>query len=127
MNRLLVFKFFAICDLITFLKTFKLLKSAFSNSFSTDFLPLNFLIVFLLISLLFTAYFNIVSIKLGIIIYYFQFIPRLAFVVLTFWFLTYLSNLISFSLYQPVIYLAMILELFRLIYSIKIHRELNRK
>jgi hypothetical protein len=81
----------------------------------------------LFLSLLATAYFNFYNPKIGIKIYYFQFLLRFAFVVLTFGFLTYLNGLTTNDISQPIIFVAMGLELLTLILSILTHRQLNRE
>ncbi len=118
MNRQTILRIFAACDILTFLSTTSLLTNLLTNNFS-GFLPLTIVTGALLISLPFSAYFTFLQTRTGFIIYFFQFLPRLAFVVLTFGFLTYVNTFLGLDIDQELTYLAMILELVRLIYSIR--------
>ena len=130
MNNLIgnsrILQLFAICDLYTFIRFFDLLKNSFDNLL-TGFWYFNILSIFLLISLLATAYFNFSNPLVGIRIYYFQLIPRFTVLILTFGFITKLTEPTALNIYQPLLYLAMGLELLRLMFNILTHKQLTRK
>ncbi len=117
-------RFLAICDLITFLNVAKLLWNYITTIFS-GFWFINIITITLILSLLATAYFNFYNPRLGIKIYYFQFPFRFAFVIMTFGFLTFLNRLTSNDISQTLIFIAMGLELLRLVFSILTHRYIN--
>ncbi|RED91400.1 hypothetical protein C7460_1442 [Marinoscillum furvescens DSM 4134] len=117
---------FGICDIITFLNVANLLWHYLTNMLS-GFWLMSILTSSIILSLVATAYFNFTNPKLGIKIYYFQFPLRLAFVILTFGFLTYLNRITTNDISQQIIFVAMALELFRLVVSILTHRQLNRE
>jgi|GEM_PF-3015106 len=129
MNKLIgnhrILQFFAICDLISFIRSFDLLINSFSNF--QIFWYLAIVNIGLIISLLATAYFNFMNPLIGIKIYYFQFIPRLAILMLTFGFITKLSGLTLVNIYHPLLYAAVALELLRLLFNILTHKQLARK
>lgn len=114
----------ALCDLITFLNVAKLLWNYIITIFSS-FWFINIITITLILSLLATAYFNFYNPRLGIKIYYFQFPLRFAFVIMTFGFLTFLNGLTSNDISQTLIFIAMGLELLRLVFNILTHRYIN--
>ena len=120
-----ILRLFAVCDIITFISVVDLLGYYTKNITSSVWL-INATVIILIMSLLATAYFNLTKPKLGIKIYYVQFPFRLAFVILTFGFISHLNLLTENGIYKFLLIITTGLELLRLIFNILTHRQINR-
>jgi hypothetical protein len=110
---------FGVLDLISLILNFNLLKESLLN-IST--LPIfSYFQILLIISLLFSSVFSILKKKTGILIYYGQFGFRIAFFILS------IGFIMKFSYHSVLFYIlgvfVFIFELFRLIYSILLHKK----
>ncbi|MBD3748053.1 MAG: hypothetical protein IE931_01015 [Sphingobacteriales bacterium] len=128
-----VLRIFALLDLIGFVYSFNFaliqINSLLSNQPQTGgqfFTKIIF--VLLWFSLMASAISLIIPKKIGIIIYYFQLLPRLLFLVLSFGFISYLSYVFKWQdaekFLMPIIIFA---EMLRTYYSYLISQKLFRK
>ena len=124
-------RFFALLDLVAFIYSFDFgllqLSSLMGDQPQTGSQFLTKIIFLLLwLSLLVTAVLLAIPKKLGIFIYYFQLLPRLLFLVLSFGFISYISYFTKWNnpekILMPVIIFA---EMLRVYFSVRIQRDMN--
>jgi hypothetical protein len=117
---------FGIFDLLSFWRTYKIGLSMIDN---LEHFPLiSILEMVLILSLIVSGTLSILRNKSALIIYYFQFPLRLAFMVLTFGFLLKIFGLSYDSImYKLILGLTYLLEVGRLGYTIVIHKRYYKK
>ncbi len=118
-NALIAFGLF---DLYTFFRTYRLGLEMWNT---IEYTPiLNVLTILLITSLIASGILSILGKKSSLIIYYVQFPFRLLFMILTFGFLLKIFDLqFNTTAYKVVVGLVFLLELFRVVSSILIHRR----
>lgn len=127
----LLLRFFALLDVITlYLLSTQApdIAAALQNPAATDLSLVRVsltLLVYLL--LIFSAAGQFMVKKYGLIIYYVQFPLRLVVFVFSFGFLTLISQYSdSISLFEWLFRIAIVLEFFRLYFTVQVHRQLFR-
>jgi hypothetical protein len=114
--------FLGILDLLSFIQTIDLAWQNINNL--SDLPVIQILAVLLIVSLLASGVLSILMKKSSLIIYYSQFLFKMAFFILTFGFVL---NFIGFQndtiFYKIIATVIMMLELGRLIYTIYVHRK----
>jgi len=118
-------------DLLTFLRFFWDIPFYFQSSISNELGSLHFLaplLIFsklvLLLSLLLSAFFYWKKPVVAYLMYYPQFFLKLLHLILSFGFITHLNYFFGSSIfYQILIYLAIALEIGRLVVTIYLHRN----
>lgn len=126
MNVLLVI--FAMLDFLLFVRFSNDIYFPKWSLFLEGFNCLQVLSSLFLISLLFSVYGIFLKCRWWFILTYIQFPFRLAFLYLSFGFLTYIVMFINNpSFYKPMLYFAVVLEFIRIIVTILIHRKQRTK
>lgn len=113
---------FGLLDLFSFIQSFKIGINMIN---SIEQIPiLSILEILLIISLIASGIFSIMRKKISLIIYYIQFPLKLGFLILTF---AFLFKLFGFQYnsneYRILLWLIVLLEIARLIFSIMIHKK----
>lgn len=123
-NLLIAFGFF---DLISFVQSYRIGINMLNSIGQIPILSI--LEILLIVSLIASGIFSIMRKKISLIIYYIQFPLKLGFVILTFAFLFKLFGLqYNSSGYSILLWIIVLLEIARLIFSIMIHkREFRNK
>lgn len=125
-----VLRFFALLDLVGFVYSFNFaliqlnaLVSAQPQTGGQFFTKIIFIMLWL--SLIISAILLVIPKKAGIIVYYFQLLPRLLFLILSFGFISYLSYFFKWQdaekFLMPIIIFA---EMLRTYYSYRIQKEI---
>nr|MBC7613832.1 hypothetical protein [Pseudopedobacter sp.] len=125
-----VLRFFGLLDLVGFIYSFDFALLQISALIGDQpqtggefFTKIVFILLWL--SMLVSAAFLFVPKKAGIIIYYFQILPRLLFLILSFGFISYLSYFLKWNnpekILMPII---IFFEMLRAYYSYKIQKEI---
>ncbi|MBK0381485.1 hypothetical protein I5M32_00810 [Pedobacter sp. SD-b] len=121
---------FAFLDFFSFVLMFEQgfdqLQSFFQNqTFTINEIFARFLFLLLWLSLLFSAIFLAIPKKAGIIIYFFQVLPRIIFLVFSVGFISYISHYVAINnLDQILIPIFIFIEMLRLYFSYNIKKEL---
>ena len=110
---------FALLDLFLF---YRLSRMGWSLLSHFQFALVPFLKLFLIISLLFSGVLLLMDNKAGLILYYFQFPLKLAFMFLTFGFLLYVIPVPNPLIYKVLVGVVIGIETVRLLLTIKAHR-----
>ncbi|MCG6191440.1 hypothetical protein [Maribellus maritimus] len=118
---------FGLLDLISFLQSYKIGINMLNSIGQIPILSI--LEILLIVSLIASGIFSIMRKKISLIIYYIQFPLKLGFVILTFAFLFKLFGLqYNSNGYRILLWIIVLLEIARLIFSIMIHkREFRNK
>ncbi|MEO5909629.1 MAG: hypothetical protein ABIP95_02020 [Pelobium sp.] len=125
-----VLRFFALLDIASFFLMFDQAITQLSSFLQNETLTTGeffsrSILLLLWLSLLISAVFLAIPKKAGIIIYYFQLIPRMMFLVFSLGFVSLLSYLIAWEgLENMIISFLIFTELLRAYYSFKIQKEL---
>ncbi|OAQ39124.1 hypothetical protein A5893_10675 [Pedobacter psychrophilus] len=121
---------FAFLDLVSFILMFgegtvQIQSFFLSESFTINEIFSRFLYLLLWLSLLCSSIFLAIPKKAGIIIYYFQVLPRIMFLVFSVGFISYISHYVALQNLEQIFFSFFIfIEMLRLYFSYQIKKEL---